>query len=120
MFVDSKKIINVFQMLEDNDIEYVLLRDVDHEIPYKFSQNKDIDLLININSRDKLHNALKNNGWKKIKHPLDGHNQIIYLYALTKFEFYTKDNINLDICFELCCKSPNDGEWLPIDQIINK
>lgn len=119
MYVNSSDILRIFEMLNNNKVKYVLLRNINNELPNNFKANKDIDILVHPSSKEKLHNLLKNNGWKKIKHPLDNGLDFIFLYNMDKFEMFTKNNINLDICYQLSCRSLNRREWIPIDQKIN-
>jgi hypothetical protein len=118
MSVDQKFIIELFNMLNQNKIEYVLLRNIGNELPNNYTSNKDIDILIHPNSKEKFHQRMKSNKWTQIKHPWDFGNNFVFLYAMDKFEMFTKDNINLDVCFQLPCRSINKGEWMPLDQMI--
>jgi hypothetical protein len=118
MSIDQKIIIEMFEMLNENKIEYVLLRNIGNELPSNYSTNKDIDILVNPNSKTKLHQILLRNNWRKIKHPWDFDNNFVFLYAMDKFEMFTNISINLDVCYQLPCRSINRGEWMPLDQMI--
>jgi len=120
MFVDAGALLGIFDLLENNCIDYVLLRNIGNELPEMFEANKDIDLLIRRESRDLFQKTLLNNGWKRVKHPWDFGNNFVFLYSMDKLEFYEKDSIHLDICYQLCCRSINKGEWMPLDQMINQ
>ena len=36
------------------------------------------------------------------------------------FQFYKKDNIYVDVCFQLSCRSFNANEWFPLDIIVQE
>jgi hypothetical protein len=117
--IDRKEILDVFSMLNKNQISYVLLRNIDKELPDNLKEDKDIDILVKHEDKGKFQKVLYSNGFKKKIHPWDFGNNFIFLYAMDKLEFYSKGDINLDICYQLCCRSINAKEWMPIDQLIN-
>lgn len=117
--IDRKEILNMFSMLNKNNISYVLLRNIDKELPDNLRENKDIDILVKREDKSKFQKVLYNNGYKKRIHPWDFGNNFLFLYAMDKLEFYAKEKVNLDICYQLCCRSINAKEWMPVDQLIN-
>lgn len=120
MSVEKEKIINLFQLLNDNNIEYVLLRNINNELPENLSSNKDIDIMVRKDSKASFHSLMKENGWRRVQHPWDFGNNFVFLYAMDQLEFYNKNQMALDVCFQLCCRSVNNREWMPVDQIIQK
>jgi hypothetical protein len=119
MFIDSGKILSIFQGLEGSNIPYILLRNINNELPNNFIANKDIDIIIHPDHKKEFYKFAMNNGWKKVNHPWNFGNNFIFLYAMDPFEFYTLGEINIDVCFQLSCRSTNNGEWMPIDMLIN-
>lgn len=119
MNIDKNKITNMFFDFEKAGITYALLRDVDKILPELYSSDKDIDIIIRPESRKQFIQYLHSNKWKRVEHPL-GEVSTIFLYAMTPFEFYLKEGLRLDICYQLSCKSTNAGEWMPIDRSINQ
>ncbi len=118
IFVDSAAIINFFSLLNNSGIDYILLRNINNELPEKLEVKKDIDVLFKINDRDKILFLLKNNGFKPISHPFE---KDIFLYGVTKFEKVINDkNVLIDLNYELTCRSLNAGEWLPLDNKIQQ
>ena len=116
--IDSEEIISIFEKLNNHQIEYILLRNIDNELPNNLKEGKDIDLLIKKNSNyKKLHKLLNNEGYKKINHP---HKDDIYLYSSDKFifQYNQKNKIRLDLQTKILCRSLNLGEWLPLHQKI--
>ncbi|WP_456379213.1 nucleotidyltransferase family protein [Lutibacter sp.] len=116
-YCSEKDIYNFFAIINDAKINYILLRNIDNELPEKLQLNKDIDLLVNEIDADKFQNLLVKNGWKQKKHPL-GH--FPFLYGIKPFQFYFKNGIHLDICYQLSCRSLNKGEWFPLDMVIQE
>lgn len=119
MAIDKNEILNIFNMLNNANIEYVLLRNIDNELPEHFEAKKDIDILVKAESKNKFKKVIKEAGYKQVRHPWDFGKNFVFLYAMDRLEFFTKDSINLDICYQLCCRSVNCGEWMPVDQLIN-
>lgn len=107
-----KDIEEIFDLLNRNSLNYILLRNLDKELPDKLPLKKDIDLIISPKDKNKFSSLLKNDGWKKRFHPFGN---FPFLYGMHHFEFYTKKDISLDICYDLACRSLNKGEWFPLD-----
>ena len=108
----EKDIIDLFSLLNNENINYILIRNINNELPKSLPLNKDIDLMINEDEASNFNHLMQRNGWKQKNHPL-GH--FPFLYGLKPFEFYFKNGIHLDICFQLACRSLNKGEWFPLD-----
>lgn len=119
MNINPDAILDIFRILNESGINYVLLRNIDCELPNKFKGNKDIDILVKQEEKKMFYNLMKINKWRKCPHPLDLAGDFTFLYAMDRFDFFTKKGINLDICYQLSCKSTNAGEWMPLDQFIN-
>ena len=120
-FIDSNEIINFFDELNKNSIEYLLIRNMNDELPYKLERKKDIDILLKKDSKNIANflRVINNNGFKKKLHP---NRNDIFLYSCDKFIFYynNKNKIYIDIQYELLCRSLNKGEWLPLDKKIQE
>lgn len=116
-YCSENQIINLFELFNKPQIDYILLRNIGNEIPKKLPKNKDIDLLVKEEDANRFDKVLVKNGWKRKKHPL-GH--LPFLYGLKPFKFYYKEGIHLDICYQLACRSLNNGEWFPLDMTIQK
>ena len=102
MSIDGNIILSFFQMLNDNGVEYVLLRNIGNELPFSLSQKKDIDILIKKESKDDFHRLMKKTGWHSVPHPWDFGNNFVFLYAMDKLEFYENKEIHLDIFSQRC------------------
>lgn len=115
-YVNPNSIIDLFNKLNASGFEYILIRNINNELPGSLKTGKDIDLLIHFNERRKFINFLKANGFKRISHP---HQHDRFLYGVKIFEFFVnKDNVLLDLNYQLACRSLNAGEWIPLDHKI--
>ncbi|ACM92803.1 hypothetical protein NAMH_1663 [Nautilia profundicola AmH] len=119
MYIDSKEIIRIFKKLNDSNLKYILIRNINNELPNKLKIGKDIDILIHKKDEKKFVNFFKENGYDSIPHPFRND---IFLYGIDKFEFKYNNNNNIlfDLNFQLVCRSLNKGEWIPLDQEIQK
>lgn len=116
LFIKKESIIDFFDKLNKSKLSYVLIRNINRELPDSLIKGKDIDLLVKYSDKELIYNFLKKNGFKKVKHP---HRKNIYLYGINKFEFFVnKEGLILDLNFSLVCRSLDKGQWLPIDQVI--
>ena len=120
IYVDANIIIELFSIMNVNDIEYVLLKNLDNELPNKLTPGKDIDIIVHPNYKKKIETCLETYGWIKSNHPWDFGNNFIFLYSMDPFIMYVKNNVAIDICFQLNCRSLNAGEWFPLDEQIQK
>ena len=120
MYGNPEKVLNLFRQLEGQNIAYAVLRDLEHSIPDKVDNTKDIDIIVYEKDKDKFHKFMKQNKFTQVRHPWNFENNFVFLYAMDPLEFYVKDIFHLDICYQLCCRSSDHGEWLPIDQMVQK
>jgi hypothetical protein len=104
----------IFKSLDNLNIKYVVLRDVDNALPLKITSEKDIDLLVLESDYKKLNN-LQKEGWVETQHPF---RNSVFLYGLKKFRMFTFSGIPVDFTTKLCVRSLNKGEWMPLDQSI--
>jgi hypothetical protein len=116
--VKGVNIVSFFKLLNKYNINYVLLRNINNEIPNKLKEGKDIDLLMRFDERDNNISFLEENGFRKLKHP---HRNNIYLYGVNKFEFYqNKLKVLIDVNYQVACRSIDAGQWIPLDQEIQE
>jgi len=115
-YVNPESIIDMFNNLNAAGLRYILIRNINSELPDSLKIGKDIDLLVPYKERSKFINFLIKKGFKNIRHP---HCNDIFLYGVNKFEFFiNKDNVLLDLNYQLACRSLNAGEWIPLDHKI--
>ncbi len=46
-FVEGKELINIFRLLNESSLPYILMRNINNELPSSLEVGKDIDILIN-------------------------------------------------------------------------
>lgn len=116
-YLSSDVIKNSFKVLNDSNIPYVLIRNINNELPNNLKPGKDIDILIKSENLSNMMSYLISNGFKERPHPWRND---IFLYALPKFRFMVRDDLIFDFCTKLPCRSINNGEWLPLDDVIQQ
>lgn len=114
------KVLDLFKQLEEKEISYAVLRNLDNRIPNHIDSTKDIDIIVLDKDKFEFQYFMKKNGFRKERHPWDFGENFIFLYAMDKLDFYIKDEMILDICYQLCCRSTDHGEWMPLDQMIQQ
>jgi len=109
--IKQKKIVNIFNKLNDNQIDFLILRKDERIFE---NSNDDIDILVNINFKKKIGKILASQGLRYYK---DSEYLYEYLYQSKPHEHYFCKNlgINLDICFDISYKSFNNSEIIPVD-----
>lgn len=117
MYVEANRIVDFFELLNSHGLEYVLLRNIGEELPFRFAARKDIDLLVRSQCRSQFHQIISRDGWHSVDHP---YRNSVFLYGMDKFDMFSDGTINIDVSYQLCCRSVNDGEWVPLDQMINE
>ncbi len=114
-YFEKEEVSSCFDILNKANINYILLRNINNELPEKLLRTKDIDIIVHKDNLQLLHEIFLLNGWKQIRHP---YYKTPFLYAMTPFRFYDKNGLHIDISCELSCRSLNDGEWFPLHQKI--
>lgn len=120
--MDKKKISriqDIFDYFNKCNLKYILLREFETHVNTGLPIG-DIDLLFHVSEINNLKMHMNTLGFREVQHVWDFGNNFIFLYNLTPFRMFTNGEINLDISFELNCRSVNMGEWMPIDQSINE
>lgn len=113
--VSNKSIIDIFDKLNTSKIDYVLIRNINEELPNNLAVGKDIDILVKHQKLDDLKIFFVKNGFKEIPHPHRGN---FFLYGVKKFKFYKNyADVLFDLNFHLVCRSLDAGQWMPLDQI---
>ena len=115
--VNSNEIINTFELLNKNSIKYILLRNINNELPSKLEMGKDIDILIDKKDENKIVSFFKKNGYVSIPHPFKND---IFLYGVDRFEFKYNNNILFDLNFQIAVRSLDAGQWIPLDRKIQE
>ena len=116
--VNSDDIIDIFTLLNKSKLNYIVIRNINSELPCNLKNNKDIDILIQKKDRSSFLNFFNDNKYKKIIHP---HRNNVFLYGVDKFEFYKNDaNVLFDLNFQIAVRSLDAGQWIPLDITIQE
>ncbi len=115
--IDPAELIKIFDKLNKSSLRYILLRNINHELPDKLNVGKDIDLLVHKHEEEKFKFFFKKNDYHTINHPFRND---LFLYGVDRFEFkYNNNNkILFDLNFQLAVRSLDAGQWIPLDQEI--
>ncbi len=118
-YINSNEIIKIFKLLNNENIDYILLRNINNELPKNLKIGKDIDILVSYEKRNKIYSFFDKLNFNKVLHP---HRNDIFLYGVKKFEFFKHSNNNIifDLNFHLLVRSLDAGQWIPLDQIIQE
>lgn len=91
--------------LNENGIRFCILDEED----------KLIRLLVDYNEREKCLTLLKKLGMKTVKDS----SKDIYLYGMNRFDYLQEKDKSVTVCYQVACRSTLNGEWVPIDRIVN-
>jgi len=108
-----------FDLLNTSGLEYLLMWNIDGELPESLPEGKDVDILIRKEQETELVGFLEAHDYEEIAHPF---RDDVFLYSVDKFRKmrHRKNNVLLDLNFQLTCRSLNAGEWIPLDQTIQE
>lgn len=120
MYYKEKDIRDFFSLLNDNVI-YILTKNIGNELPQKLAKGKDIDIIVHPDYYEKFKTLLKIWGYKQIIHPHGAELGWKYLYGMRKaYKYENKSShIQVDVYDCLCTKSAMMNAWLPLDKKIN-
>jgi len=113
--IEENQIIEVFKQLNSSNLDYLLLRNIDQELPGKLKKGKDIDLLVRKSDFNQWLSFFNTLDFKVIQHPLRND---VFLYETDPFIFLlqNKSGIIVDFNFQLCVRSLDKGQWIPLDE----
>lgn len=119
-YLPSSLVIGFFQLLNDHDIEYVLIKNVAGELPDRLCDGKDIDILVNLSDRNKFTELMKTHGFLYRVPPLGKDAGYQFGYQLPEYQFWQmrdiKQTFYIDASFKLMCKSLTPKFWVPLDE----
>jgi len=119
MFINGEEIILIVDYLNSSNLEYIFLRNINREIPYRIPIGKDIDILIKEADKHIFLRFFRKHHYKIIAHPLRND---IFLYGVNRF-IQIEHNVSgiiFDIMFQIAVRSLDAGQWVPLDQRIQK
>jgi len=118
-YICKNEVKSIFNILNKTGLNYILLRNIDNELPEKLEIGKDIDILVSKNDEKKFQEFFKRNGYETIPHPFRND---VFLYEVDRFEFKYNNNNNIlfDLNFQIVVRSLDAGQWIPLDQKIQE
>ena len=122
--IDSEVIKDFFALLNRSGISYVLIKNIDNELPDSLPDGKDIDILVKEEEIETFQQIMENNGFDTCIHPVGRENGWQFLYGLPEYQKWKKANyektLYIDVSFRLSCKSLMPKTWAPLDASIQK
>lgn len=117
--VNAEELKQIFDLLNEKNLNYILMRNINNELPAGLDVGKDIDILISKSDEKEFTNFFHSNDFQTIDHPFK---YGVFLYGVDKFEFkYNKsNNILFDLNFQIAVRSLDAGQWIPLDQTIQE
>lgn len=117
--VNEKYVVALFDQLNNEAPECILIRNINQELPGNLLMGKDIDLLVRKSDHPKFEEFLFSLGFCEFRHPFRND---VYLYGVDRFQKYLnkESGILLDLNFQLAVRSLDAGQWIPLDQEIQK
>lgn len=123
MYIPKEQINSFFQDINSFGISYVLIKNMDDELPAYLENGKDIDILVKEEDKDLFAQKMLGLRYQSCIPPCGISNGWSFAYGLTEYQFWKKPveeyDIYIDACFKLCCKSLTPKVWIPLDKKIN-
>lgn len=123
-YIENKIINGLFELLNTNNIQYVVIKNILDELPNKLPNGKDIDIIVKKEQKEKFNEIMKKSGYHIQTHPLGRENGWLFLYGLEEYQFWKLENYNqdflIDVSFKLSCKGLMPKTWIPLDHMIQK
>lgn len=118
-YIESNELVNIFKLLNKSELKYILLRNINNELPSKLEIGKDIDILVHKKDEHLFKKIFQENDYQTIPHPFKND---VFLYGVDRFEFkYNNNNkVLFDLNFQLAVRSLDAGQWIPLDQKIQE
>ena len=116
--IKTDEVKKIFNLLNESNLDYIITRNIDNELPSALKIGKDIDILINKKNEKKLIHFFYSNDYVRIDHPFK---HDVFLYGVDKFEFKYKNmynHIDFDLVFQIAVRSLDKGQFIPLDKTI--
>ena len=122
-YINPDEIKKFFIILNNNEINYILIKNIADELPNSLMDGKDIDILVYPDSKTQYEEVMKKNNYHAHTHPLGIQNGWTFGYSLPEYQFWKKEDrpfsLYIDANFILCCKSFVPKTWVPLNRPIN-
>jgi len=122
-YINPDEIKDFFSLMNDNDINYVLIKNIAKELPCSLKDGKDIDILVHPDSKARFEEAMIKGNFDKHTPPLGIENGWTFGYSMPSYQFWMKKDrpftLYIDASFVLACKSLIPKTWVPLNKPIN-
>ena len=109
-----------FRLLNDNGINYILLKNIGNELPKKLLMDKDIDVVIHPNDYKRYVNVMHFNDYVELMYPYGEDTGWSFLYWLNKDDCimmqHRKNRLLIDSSDFLMTKSIGRNAWVPFNR----
>jgi hypothetical protein len=110
-----------FAALNDASIEYVLLKNIDEELPNRLIRGKDIDILVRAGELSRYFDLLARLGFSETVHPQSSRMGWVFAYGASDCFMHTNSGgLMVDVHCELCLKALEGNIWIPFERHINE
>lgn len=117
--IDPAVIRRFFQTLNEADVTYVLIKNIDGELPEHLRYGKDIDLLVKSSDLPAYERAIAGMGFQYKPHPQSVAAGWKLLYGAEDCIMRKiPDSLEVDVHTSLCVKSLLGNLWIPLDRSI--
>ena len=118
-YIKEKNIREFFTMLNEENIQYALIKNIAAELPSNLKDGKDIDIIVKLEDRERFALAMVGHGWLYRVPPLGRVGEWNFAYKLPEYQFWQLSGIAerfyVDACFKLMCKSLTPKTWVPLN-----
>lgn len=119
--IEADVIDNFFLKLNENDIKYVLIKNIGNELPEQLEYGKDIDILLDYEHDGRYSMCMKEMGFEDIVHPQSEETGWQMLYGVHNPKMKKIPNsLEVDAHYELAVQSIQKRKWCPLDKMINQ
>ena len=94
MYIPKEQINSFFQDINSFGISYVLIKNMDDELPAHLENGKDIDILVKEEDKDLFAQKMLRLGYNTCTHPLGIANGWAFAYGLPECQFWKKPETN--------------------------
>ena len=119
MFYKAEDIRAMFNLLNVNEINYVLTKNIDGDMPHKFKYGKDIDILVNPKDYKNIQAVMYRSGYNVTIHPCPNEG---FMYGAHEDinMINPRNNLIVHAFAQLCVKSISMNIYVPLDKVIQK
>ena len=119
--INADKTFEFFSMLNKYKIDYILIKNIVDELPFNLGDGKDIDILVNLESKVMFEKMMIDNNFEKCIHPFGIENGWAFYYFMPSHQYWIRKLKNsilyINVGFMICCMSLIPKVWIPIKEL---